>query len=110
MALLVSSQSLTKSYSSRPLFRDISITLDDKERTGLIGPNGAGKSTLLKIIAGLVQPDDGTLTTRKFLRIAYVAQDEKFPPEKSVSEILASAVQDDVEIHERDTRVAIMAT
>lgn len=110
MALLVSSQSLTKSYSSRPLFRDISITLDDKERTGLIGPNGAGKSTLLKIIAGLVQPDDGALTTRKHLRVAYVPQDEKFPQDKTVAEILASAVGENVEVHERDTRVSIIST
>jgi ATP-binding cassette subfamily F protein uup len=38
------------------LFKDISISFDDTERTGLIGPNGSGKSTLLKILAGLEQP------------------------------------------------------
>lgn len=110
MALLLSCQSISKSYSSRPLFRDIDLTLDDEDRLGLIGPNGSGKSTLLKMFAGIVSPDQGSVSLRKGLRVAYVAQDEKFPPEKSVQQILVESVPTDVEEHERDAKVAIMIT
>jgi len=110
MALLLSCQSVSKSYSSRPLFRDISLSLDDDERLGLIGPNGSGKSTLLKLFAGITSPDGGTITNRKGLRIAYVAQDEKFPPEETVEEVLLKALPDDTDEHYREAKVAIIMT
>ena len=50
--LLISCQSVTKSYGPQPLFSGISLGFFADERLGLIGPNGSGKSTLLKILAG----------------------------------------------------------
>ena len=50
---------------------------------GIIGPNGMGKSTLLKILAGLEQPDEGLVTRRQRLRIAYIPQRSEFDPETS---------------------------
>ena len=70
MSLLLTCQSLSKSFGTRPLFRDISISFDDSERTGLIGPNGSGKSTLLKILAGIEQPDGGDIIARRGLKLA----------------------------------------
>src|SRR5690348_11654706 len=78
MSLLLRTQSLQKSFGIRQLFRGISISFDEGERTGLIGPNGAGKSTLLKILAGIEQPDAGTITARRQLRLGYVPQDDVF--------------------------------
>ena len=57
--------SLEKSFGPRTIFRGLSIRFDDTERTGLIGPNGSGKSTLLKILAGVEQPDAGTIESRR---------------------------------------------
>jgi ABC transport system ATP-binding/permease protein len=110
MPPLLSCQSVSKSYSSRPLFRDITLMLDENERLGLIGPNGAGKSTLLKIFAEKVSPDSGTLTMRKGLRSAYVPQDETFDAEKTVSQILSACLPADTEEHMRDAEVSIMLT
>src|SRR6185437_10845398 len=103
-------QSITKSYASRPLFRDVNLAIEENDKLGLIGPNGAGKSTLLKIMAGITTPDDGKITGRKGLRTAYIPQDEKFAAEKTIGEILSDSIEGDVEIHERETRVNIMAT
>ena len=58
-AMLLSCESLGKSYGVKPLFTDLSIGLCEGDHVGLIGPNGSGKSTLLKILAGLEDPAAG---------------------------------------------------
>ena len=45
MGVLLSGSALSKSFSARPLFEDLSLSLSDGDRTGLIGPNGSGKTT-----------------------------------------------------------------
>src|SRR5207302_5282074 len=75
MTLLLNVQNLTKTFGTRTLFKDISISFDDAERTGLIGPNGSGKSTLLQILAGLEHYDSGTITSRRQLRLSYLPQE-----------------------------------
>ena len=80
MALLESCTSLAKSFGSRRLFASISLGISEGERLGLIGPNGAGKSTLLKILAGLLEPDSGTVSLRRNTRVGYVPQEAVFPP------------------------------
>ena len=109
MSLLLSCQSISKSYGPRMLFKDISISFDDTERTGLIGPNGSGKSTLLKILAQLEQPDTGALTTRRQLRLGYLAQEDTFQPGQTVHQALLDALTDtQLDEHERMTQVAIL--
>ncbi|HZK80567.1 MAG TPA: ABC-F family ATP-binding cassette domain-containing protein, partial [Humisphaera sp.] len=109
MSLLLSCQSISKSYGPRMLFKDISISFDDTERTGLIGPNGSGKSTLLKILGQLEQPDTGALTTRRQLRLGYLAQEDTFQPGQTVQQALLDAQRDTQrDEHERMTQVAIL--
>jgi ABC transport system ATP-binding/permease protein len=106
MGILVSCQSIAKSYSSRPLFAEISFGIDEGDRLGLIGPNGAGKSTLLKILCGMVSPDQGQVVSRKRLRIAYVEQDESFPEDDTIEAIVESAAAHvPFEDHERAASV-----
>src|SRR5581483_3718060 len=78
MPPLLNSQNITKAFGPRPLFRDLSFTIEEGARIGLIGPNGAGKSTLLKILAGDVEPDAGEVAVRKRTRTSYVAQVSDF--------------------------------
>ncbi len=72
MPLLLSSQSIGKSYGHRPLFTDITLSIEDGERLGLIGPNGSGKSTLLRILAGEERPDSGQVSRRRDLRMVFL--------------------------------------
>ena len=74
MTLLLSCTSLSKSYATRRLFQDFSLTISAGDRIGLIGPNGSGKSTLLKILAGVETSDEGTLSLKRGLNIGYVPQ------------------------------------
>jgi ATPase subunit of ABC transporter with duplicated ATPase domains len=54
-------QTVTKSYGSKKLFEDVTVTFGEGRRFGLTGPNGAGKSTFMKILAGDLEPDNGTV-------------------------------------------------
>ncbi|WP_428484355.1 LPS export ABC transporter ATP-binding protein [Rhodopila sp.] len=51
-----------KTYKSRPVVRNVSITLRRGEAVGLLGPNGAGKTTTFYMIVGLVRPDTGAIS------------------------------------------------
>jgi ABC transport system ATP-binding/permease protein len=101
MSLLISCQSLEKSFGSQKLFTGLSLSVSSGDRIGLIGPNGAGKSTLLKILAGLESEDRGTLSFKKGLRLGYVPQIAEFPDQTPL-EILIQAYQGDhVQDYER---------
>lgn len=78
---LLSIEHLSKSYSRRQLFDDTSFFLQEGEKVGIIGINGTGKSTLLKIMAGLEETDEGTVTKANHAVIAYLPQHPVFDPE-----------------------------
>ena len=92
MALLVSCNSLAKSFGSRTLFENISLGISEGERLGLIGPNGAGKSTLLKILSGQLEPDSGTISLRRNARVGYVPQETEFPAGQTAAQVIAEAI------------------
>ena len=52
-------QHLAKSYKSRQVVRDVSLSIDSGQIVGLLGPNGAGKTTCFYMIVGLVHADQG---------------------------------------------------
>lgn len=94
MTLLMNAQSVSKSYGSRSLFENLSLSLFSKDKVGLIGPNGAGKSTLLKILAKIDLPDSGDVSFKKELKVGYVPQTSDFP-EKLPIDILIEALHDE---------------
>jgi ATP-binding cassette subfamily F protein 3 len=72
---MIQLSSLSKSFGDRVLLDAVSWQIDDRERVGLAGPNGAGKTTLLKILAGLDEPDSGTVVKPAGLAVGYLPQD-----------------------------------
>ncbi len=88
MAILLNAQLLEKTFAARTLFKEISFTIEDRDRIGLVGPNGTGKSTLLKIIASLETPDKGQLAIQRGLRVGYLAQEPKLQAEATVFETI----------------------
>jgi ATP-binding cassette subfamily F protein uup len=108
MPVLLSCESLTKSFTSRPLFENLSFAIAAGDHIGLIGPNGSGKTTLLKIVAGIEQPDSGTRAVRKGVRVGYVPQDAVFTPGMSIEDVLVDAMQHEktLDDYEKSSRIA----
>ncbi|MFZ5759190.1 MAG: ABC-F family ATP-binding cassette domain-containing protein [Thermodesulfobacteriota bacterium] len=100
--MLVTCQSISKSFGAQQLFTNINLTFSSGERLGLIGPNGSGKSTLLKILAGQETPDSGKLICQKGVKITYLAQQDHFAPDLTIEKALERATAGDDEA----TRVA----
>ncbi len=65
---------ISKSYSGEDLFKDLSFEVNQGDRLAVTGPNGCGKSTLLEMIAGLTDPDTGSINSPKGVRTGYVSQ------------------------------------
>ncbi len=86
--LLLSCEAVSKAYGAQPLFTELSLGLHRGDRVGLIGPNGSGKSTLLRILAGIDEPDRGSRTVRRLVRVGYVAQDPVLPEDRTVEAVL----------------------
>jgi ABC transport system ATP-binding/permease protein len=95
MTLLLTCESLSKSFGNRTLFEDLSFSVFSGDRVGLIGPNGAGKSTLLKILRGTERQNTGKISARRGLKVGYVPQTCEFPDESPQIILLNSLTSED---------------
>ena len=88
---------LTHSYQENILFLGAFLELEPGERIAFLGPNGSGKSTLLRLIMGLEEPDEGSITIGKYNIIpSYFEQNqaEALELEKTVIETISQSVPD----------------
>ncbi|MCK9573842.1 MAG: ATP-binding cassette domain-containing protein [Candidatus Omnitrophica bacterium] len=92
---MIALHSLTKSYGTRDLFKNVSITINRGEKIAFIGPNGAGKSTLFNIVLGVSEATSGSIQFNKNLRIGFLPQESSFHSEHTV---LQEIVEGDCEI------------
>lgn len=68
---------VSKKYGNQVLVEDFNYILLKNQKLGIIGPNGCGKSTLMKLMAGLVEPDSGTVEMGETIKIGYFVQEEQ---------------------------------
>ena len=73
---LVRLDSVTCAYGHESVLDDVSMTISDRQFTGIVGPSGSGKTTLLKVLLGAVEPRRGQVHRRSGLRVGYVPQVE----------------------------------
>jgi ATP-binding cassette subfamily F protein 3 len=83
-----------KQFGSQIVLEDISLELHTGQTVGMVGPNGAGKTTLFKIIAGMIQPDTGTVTASKGLQLGYLSQEPEVDSNNTLHDEAASAFAD----------------
>lgn len=79
---------VSKSFGERVLLEDLDLSIPPGSIVGVIGPNGVGKSTLIKIIAGLLQPDKGTVTLGETVKLGYADQMRTLDPDATVFEAI----------------------
>ncbi len=105
MSSLFNVNTISKAYGDDTLFTELSFDVKAGEKLGLIGMNGSGKSTLLKIVSGLTLPDDGEVSVKQGEHLVYLAQEDRFDPEKTIEETLYDCLEglpiDDKERHRR---------
>lgn len=83
---LLSIENISKSYSERALFKEVSLGIDEGDKIGIIGVNGTGKSTFLKVIAGVEVLDAGRILMANKVNIEYLPQNPEFDEEATVLE------------------------
>lgn len=82
--LLLQTNNVERRFGSDVLFHNMNMQIQEHGRTALVGRNGAGKTTFLKIIAGLTEPDEGTVTHARDLTIGYLAQNQGLDSQNSI--------------------------
>lgn len=82
--ILLQGNGIARTFGSDVLFENINFSLQDHSRMALVGRNGAGKSTLLKIIAGVEEASQGTISKIKELTMNYLAQDTGLRSERTI--------------------------
>jgi ATP-binding cassette, subfamily F, member 3 len=90
---LIQLADITKTFGVRTLLEHVTWQIGDGDRVGLCGPNGAGKTTLLKMLAGMEEPDSGTVVKPAGLTIGYLPQDGLTHSGRTVFEEASSAFQ-----------------
>ncbi|HET9507343.1 MAG TPA: ABC-F family ATP-binding cassette domain-containing protein, partial [Gaiellaceae bacterium] len=82
---LVSLNAVRKSFGSRTVLDGLDFLVEPRARVGIVGANGSGKSTLLRLLAGIEEPDAGTVVRRRGITVSYLPQhplgDERTPLE-----------------------------
>ncbi len=89
---LLSLSNIELAFGHVALLDDVSLHVERGERIGLIGRNGTGKSSLLSLIAGLREPDDGSIVRASGVSVAWVEQEPTLPPGASVLEAVTSGL------------------
>lgn len=111
-------ENLYKGFSGETLFKNITFSIDQKDKIGIIGVNGAGKSTLIKMILEVEENDvdpstdrRGTISKKGNLKIGYLSQNINLNYENTVFEelmnVFSSVIEDYKKIHELSLRLNI---
>ena len=98
---MISIDGLTVEFGVKPLFKEVSFVINERDRIALVGKNGAGKSTMLKILCGLQKPTSGTVSVPNDLTIGYLPQVMKLSDDTTVKEETRKAFADKTKMEEK---------
>ena len=91
---MISIDGLTVEFGVKPLFKDVSFVINERDRIALVGKNGAGKSTMLKILCGMQKPTSGAVSVPNDTTIGYLPQVMKLSDDTTVKEETRKAFAD----------------
>ncbi len=81
---MIRMQGVTRSYGVHEVLKGIDWGIPPKSRVGLVGPNGAGKTTILRVLAGVEEPDKGTVDMTRGMSVGYLPQEGARLPDGTV--------------------------
>ena len=85
---------ITLRYADRVVLDRLSLTVAPGERVGVVGDNGSGKSTLLAVVAGVLEPQNGTRVVRAAGGVGHLPQTLDLPPERTVAQAIDLVLAD----------------
>ncbi|GHC08324.1 elongation factor 3 [Gemmobacter nanjingensis] len=94
-APLLQLSGISLTFGGNPLFDGLDLTVQPGDRVALVGRNGSGKSTLMKIMAGLVEPDQGLRTVPPGVSVGYMEQDPDLSAYAALGDYAASGLPAD---------------
>src|SRR5207245_145463 len=101
MAILTASD-LSKRYGAEPILRGVTFSVEPEEKVALIGRNGSGKTTLLRLLAGLDEPDAGSVSHARWAKIGYLAQ---IPTGPGDADVFAHALSGAADVRALEARL-----
>lgn len=84
---------ISLTFGGEPVFADLDLVVQPGDRVALVGRNGSGKSTLMKVMAGLVEPDQGSIVVPPGKSVGYMEQDPQMSGFATLGDFAASALE-----------------
>ncbi len=109
---ILTATNLALLYGEIEIFANLDLQIDERDRIGIVGPNGAGKTSLIRILSGELEPNGGTVTWQRGVRIGYVPQTPSQAPQGTVHDEVMQAfarlrqVEDELASSALDIQVA----
>ena len=109
---ILTATNLTLLYGEIEIFANLDLQIDERDRIGIVGPNGAGKTSLIRILSGELEPNGGSVTWQRGVRIGYVPQTPSQAPDGTVHDEVMQAfarlrqVEDELASSALDIQVA----
>ena len=97
----LSIDNISKAFSDKLLFENISFGIEKGEKTALVAANGTGKSTMMKILVGKEECDKGLVSYNENIRIGYLEQLPQFAPELTIQEVISTGHTDIMSVIQR---------
>ena len=97
----ISIDNISKAFSDKLLFENISFGIEKGEKTALVAANGTGKSTMMKILVGKEESDKGSISYNENIRIGYLEQLPHFEPELTIQEVISTGHTDIMAVIQR---------
>ena len=97
----ISVDNISKAFSDKLLFENISFGIEKGEKTALVAANGTGKSTMMKILVGKEESDKGSVAYNENIRIGYLEQLPQFDPELSIQDVISTGHTDIMSVIQR---------
>ena len=84
--MLLTAEHLSINFGTRQLLQNVNFYLNENDKVGIIGINGTGKSTFLKVLAGILEPDQGRIIRNPNVQVSFLSQNPAMEDDATILE------------------------